>query len=72
MRQNPSTAPETQVIKQLLKRLAIMIPLKVQDPRINEEKVERTMKNEKTIQCILKLGVPEEKVRKVLTKNLMT
>ena len=71
MRQNPSTAPEIRVIKQILKRLAIMFPPKVQDPRINEEKVERAMKNDKTIQCILKLGVAEEKVRKFLTKTLM-
>ena len=60
--QNPSTAPETRVIKQLLKRLAIMFPPKVQDPRIHEEKVERAMKNDKIIQCILKVGEAEGKV----------
>ena len=72
MLQNSSTAPETRVIKQLLKRLAIMFPPKVQDPRMNEEKVERAMKNDKVIQCILKLGVAEGKVRKVLTRQFQT
>ena len=72
MLQNSSTAPETRVIKQLLKRLAIMFPPKVQDPRLNEEKVVRAIKNDKMIQCIRKLGVPEGKVRKVLTKQFQT
>ena len=72
MLQNPSSAPETQVVKQLLKRLAIMFPPKVQGPRINEAKVERAMKNDKIIQCILKLGVAEGKKRKVLTKQFLT
>ena len=72
MLQNPSTAPETRVIKQLLKRLAIMLPPKVQYPRMNEEKVERAMKNDKIIQYILKLGVAEGKARKVLTKQFQT
>ena len=72
MLQNPSTAPETRVIKQLLKRLAIMFPPKIQDPRLNEEKVERAMKSDKTIQCILKLEVAEGKIRKVLTKQFQT
>ena len=30
------------------------------------------MKNDKVIQCILKLGVAEEKVQKVLTKEFQT
>ena len=49
-----------------------MFPPKVRDPCIKEEKVERTMQNDKTIQCVLKLGVAEGKVRKVLTKQFQT
>ena len=68
MLQNPSTALETRMTKQLLERLAIMFHPKVQDLRISEEKVQRAMKNNKIIQCILKLGVAKRKARKVLTK----
>ena len=49
MLQNPSTAPEARLIQQLFKKTAIMFPPKVQDPRINEDKVERAMKNDKII-----------------------
>ena len=49
-----------------------MFPPKVQDPRINKEKVEKAMKNDKIIQCILKLGVAEGKIRKVSTKQFQT
>ena len=72
MLQNPSTAPETRVIKQLLKRPSIMFPPKVQDPCMKEEKVERAMKNDKVIKCILELRVAQGNVRKVLTKQFQT
>ena len=72
MLQNPSTSPETRMIKQRLKRPAIMFPPKVQDLRVSEEKVERAMKNDKTIRCLRKLGVAQRKIQKVLTKQIQT
>ena len=55
MLQIPSTAPETRVIKQLLKRLAIMFPPKVQNHRLNENRIILSLiyLNEHKLKCII-------------------